>query len=240
MVSPDLLQARPHPLPRAHWLEDSPPGGAVLDVQPAPFSGERRTDWFQWTLPPGATRARLPVMGACSLWVDGELAEIQSGEAILPNPGRSARIATMRVESKGGSGGGGVFEAPVGYTIAAGMLKLGDWTKQGLESYSGGVRYRSSFNLEQPGDCRWMLDLGRVRGTAEAWINGHSAGARFLAPYRFEITDFVLSGKNNIEVLVCNTLAPYLSQCSPTHFAFNNQLASGLFGPVLVLASSPS
>ncbi|MFA7343364.1 MAG: glycosylhydrolase-like jelly roll fold domain-containing protein [Terrimicrobiaceae bacterium] len=240
MVTPALLRHRPHPLPRAHWLEDAPADGTVLDVRPAPFGGDRRADWFQWTLPPGAASACLPVDGTGSLWVDGEPVEIRDGKAPLPRPRQNGRTATLRVESTGGSSGGGLFDAPVSYDMESGELALGDWTKQGLESYSGGVRYRAGFDLAETGSRRWMLDLGRVRGTVEVWVNGQNAGVRFLAPFRFEITELVRAGKNEIEVLVCNSLAPYLAGHSPTNFAFAHQCVSGLFGPVTVLAEAAS
>jgi hypothetical protein len=45
----------------------------------------------------------------------------------------------------------------------------------------------------------------------------------------------VQPGENTVEVLVCNTLAPYLRATSPTHYVFAGQEVSGLLGPVRVV-----
>jgi hypothetical protein len=211
----------------------------VVDVQPAPFAGELRTEWFQWCMPPGATEMRLPVTGACSLWVDGEAVEIVDGKAAVPHPAQSGKTATLCVQSEGGPGGGALFFAPVTYDTGVGEILLGDWSDQGLEAWSGGVRYRCRVNAADgmaSSDGRLLLDLGRVRGTAEVWVNGQNAGVRFLSPYRFEITGLVHPSENEIEVLILNTLAPYLAHQSPTHFIGAGQTASGILGPVRILA----
>jgi len=83
----------------------------------------------------------------------------------------------------------------------------------------------------RPAGPLW-LDLGRVRGTAEVWVNGQPAGVRVWSPYQFLITDFLRAGENRVEVLVLNTLAPYLDVQSPTFYVFPGQTDSGLLGPV--------
>ncbi len=77
-----------------------------------------------------------------------------------------------------------------------------------------------------------LLDLGRVRGTAEVRVNGSVAGVRVLSPYVFDLTDLLTSGENELEVLVLGTLGPYLDTQSPTHYVFPGQRTTGLFGPV--------
>lgn len=233
-----MRRRRPHPLPRAHWLELQPADGTVLDVQPDPFAGAPRIEWFQWTLPPGASKMTLSVTGKATFWVDGQVIDVKGETATLPFPQQPGRIATLRVETDRGSSGGGLFLAPVTYEMETGAIRLGDWSEQGLESYSGGVRYQNEFEWGTVDARRVMLDLGHVRGTAEVWINGQNAGVRFLSPYRFEITGLIRAGKNEVEVLVLNTLAPYLSGHSPTLFVLSGQTISGLFGPVQLLRAS--
>ena len=232
-----MRRRRPHPLPRAHWLELDPADGTVLDIQPDPLAGKPRIEWFQWTLPPGAFAMKLPVTGKVTFWMDGQSIDVKEKNATLPRPQQSPRIATLRVETDRGSSGGGLFSAPVTYEMGPGKIGLGDWSEQGLESYSGGVRYRNAFEWSAMDGRRLALDLGHVRGTAEVWINGQNAGVRFLSPYRFEITGLVRTGKNEVEVLVLNTLAPYLAGHSPTLFVLSGQELSGLFGPVHVLSA---
>jgi hypothetical protein len=76
------------------------------------------------------------------------------------------------------------------------------------------------------------LDLGRLRGTVEVMVNGEPAGVRIMSPYRFEVTSLVRSGSNEFELLVFNTLSPYLTATSPTPTPAGGQNASGVFGPV--------
>jgi hypothetical protein len=63
-------------------------------------------------------------------------------------------------------------------------------------------------------------------------INGKQAGVRVWSPYQFDITDLAQAGENTIDILVLNTLAPYLDAVSPTHYVRPGQKVSGLFGPV--------
>jgi hypothetical protein len=139
----------------------------------------------------------------------------------------------VRIRTRPGYEGGAAFAAPIRFEVGIGRIEQGDWETVGLAEYSGGVRYRTRVDLTA--GCRTVLDLGRVRGTAEVSVNGRSAGVRVCSPYRFDLTDAVREGANDLEVLVFGTLAPYLDAVSPTHFVFPGQRASGLFGPVRLL-----
>ena len=187
---------------------------------------------------------RLPLNAAdsCELWVDdGEVAirEVPGGlEADIPPGDAVRREAKLRVETASGHSEGGLLAGPATYTVEAGPIGLGPWAEYGLASYSGGVRYSSTFSLDGAPEGRMVLDLGRVRGTAEVWVNGQPLGARIWAPYRFDITAAVHDGENRVEVLVLNTLAPYLRSTSPTNYVFGEQEVSGLMGPVRVVRTT--
>jgi hypothetical protein len=79
-----------------------------------------------------------------------------------------------------------------------------------------------------------VVDLGRVRGSAEVAVNSRPLGVRVCPPYAFPAAGSLSAGENEIEVVVYGTLGPYLDAVSPTHFVFPGQRASGLFGPVRV------
>lgn len=230
-----LVRRRPHPLPRAHWLEDGPASGVVLDVAPDAAGGAPRAATYRWLLPPMATRMHLPVRGAASLRVDGVDVPIADGWADLAAAAGAKREATLTVVPERGYAGGAAFSAPIAYEAGDGPIALGAWSEIGLGSYSGGVRYRTAFTITQA-PARAVIDLGRVRGTAEVWLNGRRLGARFCSPYRFDAAGAVAAGENTLVVLVLNTLAPYLGSASPTHYIFPGQEVSGLFGPVTVQA----
>ncbi|HEX6606929.1 MAG TPA: hypothetical protein VF276_08450, partial [Chloroflexia bacterium] len=216
------LWRRPHPLPDADWLEDTPHDDTVLPLVPDAF-GSRRVEWFRWQIPPGATAIHLPVDGEVRLWVDGaevEVSEDTVKQARLGGAPAASRQVVMRVVPASNLSGGAVFAGPVTYEMGVGRIRPGEWAAQGLEAYSGGVRYSTAFALVAPPTGRLMLDLGRVRGTAEVTVNGQSCGVRVWSPYRFDITAAAQVGQNTVEVLVCNTLAPYLRAVSPTHYVF--------------------
>ena len=109
-------------------------------------------------------------------------------------------------------------------------MELRDWQEVGLPNHSGGVRYRRRLEL---GGSALTLDLGTVRGTAEVWIDGESAGVRVCSPYTFDLGG--RTGAVTLEVLVLNTLGPHLGAISPTPYVFAGQRTSGLLGPVRLL-----
>jgi hypothetical protein len=227
---------RPHPLPGAHWLEDMPGDGTVVPVVPDAFGGQPRVEWLRWVLPPGAQALHIPVEGEARLWIDDLEIPLHGGVAAVPPSTAIRRVATLRVEPRGGHSEGGLLGGPVTCTVEKGPIALGPWAEFGLAAYSGGLHYESTFTLTSDqvhGPI--MLDLGRVRGTAEVQVNGQVVGARIWSPYRFDVTEVVRAGENQVSVLVLNTLAPYLQATSPTHYVFAGQEVSGLLGPVRVL-----
>lgn len=230
------LSRRPPPLPETMWLEDRPADATVVATVPDAQAGAVVPELFRWTLPVGATRMTVPVAGEARVWVDGaELKAEGATYALLP-AAEGACTAVMRVVPAVGRTGGGVFEGPVTYEVGPGKVALGAWAEQGLETYAGGVRYGTTFVLDGLPDGPLSLDLGRVRGTAEVWLNGKQVGVRILSPYRFDLGGAV-DGENRLEVLVLNTLAPYLNAVSPTHYVRPGQELSGLFGPVQLLTT---
>ncbi|GAB3981264.1 hypothetical protein GCM10029978_081560 [Actinoallomurus acanthiterrae] len=239
------LRRRPHPLPGAAWLEDAPADGCVLPVALAvPRGGAERIEWFRFGIPPGATRMDLLIHGEPQVFVDGVgvpfAGESPAADGERParvsvelSPGGGVRAGAVRIRTRPGYEGGAAFAGPIRFEVGTGRIEQGDWETAGLAEYSGGVRYRTRVDLTAGG--RTVLDLGRVRGTAEVFANGRSTGVRVCSPYRFDLTDAVREGANDLEILVFGTLAPYLDAVSPTHFVFPGQRASGLFGPVRIL-----
>lgn len=80
------------------------------------------------------------------------------------------------------------------------------WGKKRTGNYSGTVAYRCAFRLPKRfDDKRAILDLGDVRVACRVVLNGRDLGARLWPPYRYEVTDLLISGENEIEISVTNT-----------------------------------
>ena len=231
------LQRRPHPLPEAAWLERVPQDAAVVPVVPDAFPAMSRMEWLRWVLPPGATAMRLPVAGEAEVDVNGKPAPIRNGLVTLPEPGALRRVCTVRIKPSAGRTAGALLSGPVTYDPGPGRMQPGDWAEFGLDAWSGGVWYRRDLDIASKPAGKVFLDLGRVRGTAEVRVNGTPAGACIMTPYRVEVGPHLRPGTNRIEILVLNTLGPYLKGFSATHFVFPGQEKSGLFGPVRLLVS---
>ncbi|WP_455432676.1 hypothetical protein [Streptosporangium soli] len=210
------LTRRPHPLPDTGWIESCATALPAVLAVPDATEGEAR---FLVDVPPGAVRVEIDAHGPVSHTpLDG-----------------SARTLELRVATRPGFEGGAALAGPVRFTCGPGTIGLGDWEDQGLAGYSGGVRYRTTFHASGTA----VLDLGRVRGTAEVTIDGRPAGVRICSPYRFELGELD-GGEHTVEILVLGTLAPYLDSVSPTHFVFPGQRVTGLFGPVVVRSTDTS
>ena len=132
---------------------------------------------------------------------------------------------------------------------------LRSWTElDGCRYFSGRGVY--SVVVEVPagwfgkGKSVW-LDLGQVREAADVRVNGQSAGAAWMTPYRIDITRYVKPGTNRIEAGVANLLinrilgepTPDYRGLEPLRFPkpgekdrVKEPLPSGLLGPVRLLS----
>lgn len=237
------LWRRPHPLPASAWLEGSPADdGLVLQITPGVRDGSAPPQWVRFVIAPGALRMRLPLHGEATVYVDGEVLQPSShdtrdGELVFDlEPGKRQRMCAARVLAPPTHQGGALFDAPISYEMGEGSMSIGNWEEQGLVGYSGGVRYtRALERAASTKGSRILLDLGRVRGTAEVSINDEPVGTRIWSPYVFDLSEHVREGVNKLEVAVYNTLGPYLEVASPTRMVFPAQTESGIIGPVKVL-----
>ncbi len=233
------LWRRPHPLPRAAWLEGEQPSGVVLAVVPdARVEGmDAAAEWMWWKLPPGARVMRVPARVPCRVWLNGSELRVEKGGRVeLPEQEEDLqRVVAARFEAGSGCYGGGLLDGPVTYELAGGRIELGDWEHQGLAGYSGGVRYEQTFMLPTKAGRARVLDLGQVRGTVEVAINGRSAGARFVGPYRFPLDHLVRPGSNTVAITVYNTLGPWIDTQSPSRYVYPGTTRSGMIGPVRIL-----
>lgn len=96
--------------------------------------------------------------------------------------------------------------------------------------YAGAVDYHRSFWLEQPAEGPAWLDLGDVRDAATLMVNDRKIGTIFWPPYRFELTDALWPGLNQVHVRVMNAISCKMDQVPRL---------SGLLGPVRLHMAKP-
>lgn len=97
-----------------------------------------------------------------------------------------------------------------GPSITEGIDRLTWWNEHPNEKiryFAGKAHYQNSFALEQPlanGNRLW-LDLGQLVAMAKVKVNGKEVGGLWTPPYRIDITDYVETGENSVEISVANT-----------------------------------
>ena len=102
------------------------------------------------------------------------------------------------------------FQAERGAPASATFDKLIDFRESdndGIKYFSGIATYTKTVDVAQEtiNESDVIIDLGLVNNLAEVWVNGQLAGTTWKPPYRVDITDFVTSGSNTIEIKSVNT-----------------------------------
>ena len=213
---------------------------------PDPTPGKTQpVGWYRFVAPPGLRGMRIVARGRIGVWVDGVEADVrefplgsdgaQPYQVIVTRPSERSVMVAIRVEQERGCYAGAVFPEPVSLECGPGKAPAGDWSQLGLETYSGAAWYRKRVVLSGVG-ARTVLDLGSVFATAAVWVNGKQAGVCIAPPWRVDVTPFVRSGENLIEIQVANTLANHYSVGIPSLYVFPGQTRSGLSGPVRLLS----
>jgi hypothetical protein len=216
------------------WYMD--PGVLPFDVH----AGDSSAEWFRFTTAPGtaAIQMQSPVEGL-QAWIDGEpMVDQGKGRFVAQTPLKKAAVVALRLESETGRSGGAAIREPISIeTDGQGTMMLGDWSEVGvLKNYSGGVRYRTVFSLnDEEAVVITEMDLGRVAATAEVHLNGRKIGVRVAPPWRLDVSGCLQAGENTLEIFVYNTLANHY-QTVPS--LYRGEPVSGLFGPVRFLTKA--
>ena len=126
---------------------------------------------------------------------------------------------------------------------------LFSWTAHNepqVRFYSGHVRYTTTLRYRpSKAGHRTVLSLGDVRDIARVCLNGHDLGTLWMPPYELDVTDYLLKGKNTLEIEVVNTwhnalrgldqgLPPYDGIWTNARYRTKGDglLPAGLLGPV--------
>lgn len=98
-------------------------------------------------------------------------------------------------------------------------LEPGSWKYQGLPFYSWEVGYRKTYHINDINKS-YKISIPDWYGTvAEVLVNEQSAGIIAFEPYELDISDFIKTGTNDIEVRVTgslkNLLGPHFKNPAP-------------------------
>jgi len=83
-------------------------------------------------------------------------------------------------------------------------VSLPDRLAQEQPRFSGFVRYEKQIQLEHPG--RVVLEISDAHEGVEVFVNSQSAGLQITPPFRFDISDLLKAGENQLRIEVATTL----------------------------------
>jgi hypothetical protein len=156
----------------------------------------KKTGYINFRRNEGKVIAEISEPGNYSLlWSDGKKEELRSGKKDMEN--WLFGEWDIRFDPKWG--------APANVKTE----KLKSWTEfdePGIKYYSGTATYHKTFKVSpaEMKQTRLVLDLGNVKEMASVIINGHQMQVLWSSPFKFDITQFVKSGDNELEVEVVN------------------------------------
>jgi hypothetical protein len=74
--------------------------------------------------------------------------------------------------------------------------------------FAGTATYSKKVTMDETSlKARTIIDLGEMNDIAEVCVNGKSAGILWYPPYRTDITELLIAGENELEILVTTNWA---------------------------------
>jgi hypothetical protein len=219
------------------------PGLIPFDIH----GGKSLTGCYRFVAPPGLKGMSFSAFGNVQVAVNGKEVRIFARKkqddgrtdysVSLKRPYASMSTVAIRIEHQPGYYGGAAIPEPIKLACGKGTIHAGDWSQMGvLRHYSGGLWYRKNITLKSENvQGRTILDLGEVVATCEVYVNGIKAGTLVTPPYTVDISQYIRKGKNQLEILVYNTLSNHY-QSIPTPGIYKKTTDSGLIGPVRIIS----
>ena len=84
------------------------------------------------------------------------------------------------------------------------LASLNEMDNDAIKHYSGTTTYSKTFNVEELG-THAIIDLGKVSNIAELWCNGKKVGLKWAPPFKFDVSEVIKKGENQLEIKVTNT-----------------------------------
>jgi len=107
--------------------------------------------------------------------------------------------------------------------------ELTSWTNsetEGVKYFSGTATYKKTFQYDFPSGSsenkKVYLDLGNLSKIAEVWLNDQPLGITWSLPYKFDITNIIKHGDNNLTIEVTNTWSNRLTGDAITGDSYTN------------------
>jgi hypothetical protein len=121
---------------------------------------------------------------------------------------------------------------------------LKPWEELGSASFAGPVTYSLQFTAPaKPAGKHVYLEIADVHDYAHVTLNGKEVGARSFQPYRWDVTDAVKKGTNDLKIEVYGTASQNRGAGAPPAAAGGGgrggpaaPATSGLLGPVKLVA----
>ena len=175
-------------------------------------SGKNPAGLFSFVSAPGLQSFTFAAHGNVTIWIDGDKIQPSPGlkqsdgltnySVSLHNSKITGSQVVLKIEYQPGYYGAGAIPHYINQVCGKGSINLGDWSKiDGLKAYSGGALYRQNLYFEvQDLKNKIEIDLGDLVSSAELYVNSKSAGIRLSPPWKFDITQLLKPGDNQIEV----------------------------------------
>lgn len=146
------------------------------------------------------------------------------------------------------------FSSSVNPPFQKTLEQLADWTtfdEKEVKYFCGTATYTINFDFEEELPGNWFINLGKVESLAKIRLNGKEINTLWCYPYRVEVSDFLIKGRNKLEIDIVNQWWNQLigdeqpgvvrkTNVSARLFwkADDPLLPTGLLGPVVIEASN--
>jgi hypothetical protein len=154
-------------------------------------------------------------------WLDRSFGVYRIGGSVEPGENRlELSIDSMNIHCELAPvyliGDFGVTPKEQGWELSRSRrLRAGDWTRQGLPFYAGGVSYVRHFDIHDTFDTGYLVRLPEWQGTVAAVrVNGELAGIIGWPPFELDVSKAIRPGRNRVEVDVFGSLK---NQLGPHH-----------------------
>jgi hypothetical protein len=97
------------------------------------------------------------------------------------------------------------------------LISWTDLEVKGLKEFSGSATYSTTFSKSASNDTGWLLDLGKVKESAEVTLNGKLLGTLIGPTYQIYIDPSEIKENNTLEITISNLMANRIADMERQH-----------------------